>query len=1045
MKSINTYYDDFQTLQAFLSEHTIEDSPSLLIQVFTSKNDKSFIQTLLNELTTVLPQASIIGSTTDGEIMNAEVSTHKTVLSFTQFKYTQLKTDIVMHKKDGYFSGQSLARSLIQDDTKLLIAFVDGLSSNGEAFLDGIHSVNSDVMVAGGLAGDNATFTQTYVFTRDHIIAKGAVAVSLSSNHLTVSNGYSFNWHRIGKELTITKAVDNRVYTINNKTAVDIYTYYLGKDTATGLPATGIEFPLIFTRNGIRIARAVLTKHDDGSLVFAGNLHTGDKVQFGYGNPLDILGHSDDIFDKIQEKPSETIFIYSCMARRRFMPDTIHEEIKPLQSIAPTSGFFTYGEFYTGDRKELLNQSMTIVSLSEKNSVTIPRVDLSPQKATTTSSINALIHLVNRTSQEVMEQELEDEYILIKERINLALEGSETSILDWDLTTNDFYISPSWKERLGYSDSELKNIPATWLNQVHPEDKKVVLSSIIEHAKNRIQYYENIHRLKHKDGHWIWILGRAQIIYDKNGKKLRMIGTHTDITEEKELQLKYSQQVQVMEQIHDGIIATNLEGNIVSWNMGAEKLFGYDQSEVIGKHISLIYRKEDIPILKEHIRASLSETSLYAGDLVFVKKSKETISVALSLSTLKDEKGNAIGMIGINQDITQRKKSETALYEAKQKAEESAKSKSVFLANMSHEIRTPMNAILGFVELLKKEHIGSVSKQYVDIIDSSSKGLLKIIEDILDFSKIESGKLDIDKVDFNIKEEFEIITHIFLAKCSENDIELSLDLDKNLPKSINTDPLRVKQVIFNLLSNAIKFTEKGKKIIVDINYKDDFLNVSVKDEGKGIAKDKLSHIFESFSQEDSSTTREYGGTGLGLTISHALVKLLGGELKVKSEIGVGSEFYFSIRAVVGKEIKDTEEILENITFDNKKILLVEDVQTSQMFMSIVLEGLHFEVDIANDGVEAVEAFKQNRYDVILMDENMPNLNGMGATKQILEIEAQNNLPHTPIVALTANAIKGDRERFLNAGMDEYLTKPIDRNQLAKTLKKVLVEKNNITV
>ncbi|MEN8304271.1 MAG: FIST N-terminal domain-containing protein, partial [Campylobacterota bacterium] len=665
MKSINTYYEDFQTLQAFLTKQTIEDSPSLLIQVFTSKNDKSFIQTLLNELTTVLPQATIIGSTTDGEIMNAEVSTHKTVLSFTQFKCTTLKTDITLHTKDGYFSGMTLAKSLIQEDTKLLIAFTDGLHTNGEAFLEGIHSVNSDVIVAGGLAGDNAAFTETYVFTKDHIMMKGAVAVSLNSNSLTVSNGYSFNWHRIGKELTITKAKDNRVYTINNKTAVEIYAYYLGEDIATELPAVGVEFPLMFTRNGIEVARAVLAKHDDGSLVFAGNLHTGDKVQFGYGNPLDILENSDDLFHQLQEKPSEAIFIYSCMARRHFMPDTIHEEIKPLQSIAPTSGFFTYGEFYTGEKKELLNQTMTIVSLSEDNIVSSPKANFLPHKRTTTSSINALINLVNRTSQEAMEKdaleqarltfeklfekspdgillleddifvqcnqkmldlfgytttekfvnasaytlfprkqpdgsysliklkkmrelakkngshqfewvhikengetfwvdimltylvmnkkeiiymvyrdithrkELEDENISIKERQDFALIGSRTSVLDWDFRANSMYISPSWKEMLGYRDDELPNATWTWFKQAHPDDKKEIFSSLRMHEEKQIRYFEKTHRLKHKDGHWVWVLGRAQIFYDENGKKLRMVGTHTDITEEKVLQLKY--------------------------------------------------------------------------------------------------------------------------------------------------------------------------------------------------------------------------------------------------------------------------------------------------------------------------------------------------------------------------------------------------------------------------------------------------------------------------------------------------------------------------
>jgi len=1161
MKTINTYYKNNKTLQTFIEKYSIKDSPSLLIQVFTSKNDKFYIRELLTELSDLLPQAVIIGSTTDGEIMNGKVSTEKTVLSFTQFIHTRIKAEVAKHQENGYFSGQTLAKSLIEKDTKLLIAFADGLHTNGEAFLEGIESVSADVVVAGGHAGDNASFTETYVFTKEHIITKGAVAVSLSSDSLSVYSGYSFNWHSIGKELTVTKAENNRVYTINNKTAMEIYRYYLGEETAAALPAIGIEFPLITTRNGIKVARAAISREDDGSLVFTGNLHTGEKVQFGYCDSSEILRHVDDIFNQMQGKSSEGIFVYSCMARRHFMPDLIEEEIKPLQSIAPTSGFFMYGEFYTGKRKELLNQTMTIVSLSEDIDISTPKAFPSVHKNDTASSFGALINLLKRTSQEAMEQEnlrmfeklfekspdgilifeddvllqcnqrmrdifdddtienfvnaniyelltekqldnryslvslkkikerakkngsyrfewkhvkengeslwvdiiltylkiheketfymvcrditdkkvLEEENTLIKERMELALSGSKTAILDLDFRNNSMYISASWKEMLGYDNDELPNATSTWFRLAHPKDRKNILASLKAHEKDQIPFFENNHRLRHRDGHWVWVLGRAQIVYDENGKKIRMIGTHTDITKEKELQLRYSQQAQTMEQIHDGIIITDLEGNIISWNGGAEKLFGYRQSEVIGKHISLIYRKNDIPGIKERIQLSLEETGLYKGDLTFVKKSKEVIPVSLSLSLLRDEYGKVIGRIGINQDITQRKKAEEALLEAKHSAEASARSKSEFLANMSHEIRTPLSAILGFVDLLKKENIGEKADKYVEIIDNSSKGLLKIIEDILDFSKIESGKLEIDKIDFDPKTEFETIIHLFLAKCKEKNITLSLILDKSLPKSIHSDPLRIKQVISNLLSNAIKFTDKGKKITISIDYKDGLLNVSVKDEGKGIAKEKLSHIFESFSQEDSSTTRKYGGTGLGLTISYELVKILGGELKVKSAIGVGSEFYFSIEVSEGKIVKENKETIENITFKNKKVLLAEDVKTNQMFMTIILEGLQFKVDVADDGIEAVEAFKKNHYDLILMDENMPNLNGREATRQILEIEAENNLPHTPIIALTANAIKGDRIRFLNAGMDEYLTKPIDQNHFIHLLQKILPE------
>ena len=380
-------------------------------------------------------------------------------------------------------------------------------------------------------------------------------------------------------------------------------------------------------------------------------------------------------------------------------------------------------------------------------------------------------------------------------------------------------------------------------------------------------------------------------------------------------------------------------------------------------------------------------------------------------------------------------------------------SKSKFLSNMSHEIRTPLNTIMGFIDLLKEEDLNKKSSEYVDMIGQSSQNLLKIIEDILDFSKIESEKLDINKIDFNTKNEFNVVTYLFLDKCLEKDISLTLNIDDKVPSFINTDPLRIKQVIINLLSNAVKFTSEGtrvktqckdglnpscKNIDVNISYKDKVLKVSVKDNGKGIEKDKLSHIFESFSQEDNSTTREFGGTGIGLSISSQLVKLLGGELKVKSEVGIGSEFYFDIPIGIVKDtVATTTTSSTAINLENKKILLVEDNKANQIFMKIIFKKLKIEFDLANDGLEAIEFFKKNLYDAILMDENMPNMNGIKATKEILAIEKEKNIKHTPIIALTANALKGDRERFLEAGMDEYITKPTNKQKISDILSKIL--------
>ncbi len=375
-----------------------------------------------------------------------------------------------------------------------------------------------------------------------------------------------------------------------------------------------------------------------------------------------------------------------------------------------------------------------------------------------------------------------------------------------------------------------------------------------------------------------------------------------------------------------------------------------------------------------------------------------------------------------------------------QKSEQASKTKSEFLANMSHEIRTPLNAILGFIDLLKENEIDKEKLKYIHTIQSSSTTLLGIINDILDFSKIESGNLNVEKIDFNTHEELETLADLFRAKASEKSVSLSFILDKNLPKALKSDPLRIKQIMANMLSNAIKFTPRNGRIELLIKHTNENLHISVKDNGIGIAEEQQEDIFKAFSQAESSTTRKYGGTGLGLAISSKLVKMLGGKLKLESKEGQGSRFYFEIPVSVGKfkEQKITKDS-DLQAINGKRILLVEDNKANQMFMSLILKKFGLIFDIANDGIEAVNAYKTNFYDLILMDENMPNLNGIEATKQILEYERDRKIMHTPIIALTANALKGDRERFLESGMDEYLTKPLDKEKLSFILKEFLTQ------
>ena len=524
----------------------------------------------------------------------------------------------------------------------------------------------------------------------------------------------------------------------------------------------------------------------------------------------------------------------------------------------------------------------------------------------------------------------------------------------------------------------------------------------------------------------------------------------------KKITKSYAELKDTLSILDENVIFSNIDtkGIIINISKAYCKISGYTKDELIGQSHHITIHPDMQTNIIEDMCKTIQNGKSWRGKIKNLKKDGGYCWIDTLIEPNFDEKGNIafytltgiditdkinLEILTKNQEQLIKEKTEFANLQ-RDKAIASAKAKSEFLANMSHEIRTPLNAILGFVDLLIDEcKEDEKALKYLNIINDASKNLLQIIKDILDFSKIESGKLEIDKIDFNAKKEFQTVTYLFQAKANEKNISLVLNLDDSLPEIINTDPLRIKQIISNLLSNAIKFTPEGKKIYLNISYKDGFLNVSVKDEGKGIAKDKLEHIFEAFNQEDSSTTREFGGTGLGLSISNALVKLLGGELKVKSEFGSGSEFYFSIPVSIGKNIVKTKQNIKDTQFKDKKILLVEDNKANQMFMKVILKTMNINFDIANDGIEAVTLYKQNhdKYDTILMDENMPNMNGIEATKKILEFEKENNLAHTPIIAVTANALKGDRERFLDAGMDEYISKPVDKKKLNEILSKFL--------
>ena len=496
---------------------------------------------------------------------------------------------------------------------------------------------------------------------------------------------------------------------------------------------------------------------------------------------------------------------------------------------------------------------------------------------------------------------------------------------------------------------------------------------------------------------------------------------------------------------------TDLKGIITNVSSAFCEISGYTKEEVIGKAHNILRHPATPKRVFSDLWSTILLKKIWRGTMQNCKKDNTSYWVDIVIEPIFDQDNIIQSFIAVSVDITdkvklnvladsQKKKIKAATKEAntqKDKALRALAAKSEFLANMSHEIRTPLNGILGFIDIIKENTQNEDNKKYLDIVNNSGH-LLNIINDILDFSKIESGKLKIEHIDFDVRYELNNVIELFEGKATEKNIVLEKNIEQRVPSFINSDILRIKQIISNLLSNAIKFTPNNKKIYINIDFENNGLKVSVRDEGMGINQNNLKHIFESFSQEDSSTTRKFGGSGLGLSISDQLVKLLGGKLEVESILDVGSKFYFWIPVKVIKHFK-----IENRDSNTKNeqlhgmILLVEDDKTNQMFMQIILKKLGLEFDIANDGLEAIEAFKKNKYDCILMDENMPNLNGIEATKQIREIENNFDITSTPIIAVTANALSGDKDKFLSVGMDDYISKPINVNSLRNILNKFI--------
>jgi len=606
-------------------------------------------------------------------------------------------------------------------------------------------------------------------------------------------------------------------------------------------------------------------------------------------------------------------------------------------------------------------------------------------------------------------------------------------------------LNSSLHNMCGYTKEEFVKLSYWDITPIEYEEQEAVQ---LESLMSKGMYGPYQKEYIHKDGHRIPVLlnGVKNIDNDGNEYIWSVIQDISELSKAhnkiKVNELKFRR---VFEQANDGILIIE-NGIFTSCNEKAMQILRCDKDYIVGKSPDTIspLKQEDGQLSTEKA-ISLVKEALSGNSKLFewqhIGPRGDLIEMEISLGLIGDSSDNTL--LCLWRDISERKNHEENLRIEKEKADAANASKSQFLANMSHEIRTPLNGILGFVDVLAKGEKDIKRKEQFDHIKSSGSTLLAIINDILDLAKIENGKLNIENASFLSKDVFDAVANIYMELCHSKSIRFVYTVSPIVPKVLKGDMLRLKQVLFNLLSNAVKFTSSDGEVSLDVNYDTNtkMLLCTVKDSGVGIEKKNLDKIFNAFEQEDISTTRKYGGTGLGLSISHRLIQMMGGDLKVNSAIGKGSAFSFSIEVVEGVEpqlLKEQPEDTISTSFQ-AHVLIVEDNKTNQILLSVFLDEFKITYDIANDGLEAVFMHEMSAYDVIFMDENMPNMNGIEATQKIRETEESKSLKHIPIVAVTANALSGDKDRFLAAGMDDYISKPYSEDDIRTVLEKYLTQ------
>jgi len=650
-----------------------------------------------------------------------------------------------------------------------------------------------------------------------------------------------------------------------------------------------------------------------------------------------------------------------------------------------------------------------------------------------------------------IEEQLEQQLIESKQLFNFVFEHSPAAIAITDIHGCIVSWNSLVEKMLGMTRADLFNKPISFLF-LKEEWKRIRSLNIRKRGK-----LSNVTtKILCKDGSLLDVRLSLAALKDSKGKVIGSIGILCDISRE-QLALHQMHESEnklriILDNSAAAITMTDEKERIVSWNSFAEKLFGMQPEDLHLRPISSLYTPEEwVKIRSLNIRQSGFKHHM---ETKAVRKDGSIIDVDLSVNILKDDQGRITGSVGMLQDITERKRSEELILQAKLAAEEANNAKSVFLAKMSHEVRTPMNAIIGMIDLTLDTTLNDEQKDNLKVAKDAADNLLSLINDILDLSRAQAGKVVVEEIEINVPDIIKNVCKGLMILARNKGVDVVWTIDQAIPRLLIGDPVRLRQVIVNLVNNAIKFTHKGKVQVNaklnSLSNKDCEIIFEVIDNGIGISPKNLPHIFDVFTEAHNTTARRYGGTGLGLAICKKIVEMMRGSIEVESTEGIGSTFRFSIifgfraemlGAADAEQKAASELVISSVPAELKhlRILMAEDNTVNQRIAVRILEKLGWKITTVNNGQEVLSILNDQTFDVILMDDSMPLLNGVEAT-QVIRREEKQTGHHVPIIAMTANAMAGDRERYLAAGMDGYVSKPIDRNLLYEEIVNLVTQR-----